>query len=102
MKKQFMAVIGLLLALGTAMTGCSGSSESGSSSSLASSSAVSERSDESASLESSANASSQASVSSSVSQSSEEDDNIPSPNAEELTVQFGDSGDSFAMQLPDM
>ncbi len=101
MKKQFMAVIGLLLALGTAMTGCSGSSESGSSSSLASSSAVSERSDESASLESSANASSQASVSSSVSQSSEEDDNIPSPNAEELTVQFGDSGDSFAMHLED-
>ena len=29
------------------------------------------------------------------SQSSEEDDNVPSSNATELTVQFGDSGDSF-------
>ncbi len=81
MKKQFIAVIGLLLVLSIVMTGCSsssGSTEFGSS-----------------------EESNRVSSSQTASQSSEEDDNIPSSNATELTVQFGDRGDSFVMHLED-
>ena len=69
MKKQVVAFIGLLLALGISMTGCNSVSES-----------------------SSAGANGQSSV---------EEDNISHSNATELTVQFGDSGDSFVMHLED-
>ena len=81
MKKQFIGIVGLLLTLSIAMTGCGSSSGQAESSSSEDSNRVS---------------SSQA-----VSQSSEEDDNIPSSNVTELTVQFGDSGDSFVMHLED-
>ena len=81
MKKQLMGIVGLLLTLSIAMTGCSGSSGSSNEDSSAGNNRV---------------ASSGASG-----QSSEEDDNIPSSNATELTVQFGDSGDSFVMHLED-
>lgn len=81
MKKQLIGIIGLLLTLSIAMTGCS------SSSSLAESSSSEE--------------SNRVSSSQTASQSGEEDDNIPSSNATELTVQFGDSGDSFVMHLED-
>ena len=81
MKKQLIGIVGLLLTLSIAMTGCSSSSGS----------SVSDSSEESSSVSSSQTAS----------QSSEEDDNIPSSNATELTVQFGDSGDSFVMHLED-
>ena len=81
MKKQFIAVIGLLLVLSIAMTGCSGSSGSSNGDSSVGDNPVS---------------SSQASG-----QSSEEDDNIPSSNATELTVQFGDEGERFVMYLED-
>ena len=64
-----------------AMTGCSSSSGSTESSSSEDSNRVSS--------------------SQTASQSSEEDDNVPSSNATELTVQFGDSGDSFVMHLED-
>ena len=78
MKKQFAALIGLLLALSVPMAGCS--SSSGSDSSQESSSVSSSQAD---------------------SQSSEEEDDIPSSNVTELTVQFGDNGDSFVMHLED-
>lgn len=81
MKKQLIGIVGLLLTLSIAMTGCSSSSGP----------SVSDSSEESSSVSSSQTAS----------QSSEEDDNIPSSNATELTVQFGDSGDSFVMHLED-
>ena len=81
MKKQFTAIIGLLLALSIAMTGCSGSSGSSESGSVEESSLVSS--------------------SQTISQPSEEDGNIPGANATELTVQFGDNGDSFVMHLED-
>ena len=81
MKKQFAALIGLLLALSVPMSGCSSSSGS----------SVSDSSEESSSVSSSQAAS----------QSSEEEDNIPSLNATELTVQFGDAGESFVMHLED-
>ena len=81
MKKQLIGIVGLLLTFSIAMTGCSSSSGSTESSSSEDSNRVS---------------SSQA-----ASQSSEEDDNVPSSNATELTVQFGDSGDSFVMHLED-
>lgn len=81
MKKQLIGIVGLLLTFSIAITGCSSSSGSTESSSSEDSNRVS---------------SSQA-----ASQSSEEDDNVPSSNATELTVQFGDSGDSFVMHLED-
>lgn len=77
MKKQFFALIGFLLAIGM-MTGCSDAADSNLSA---------ENSRDSSSL--------------SGGQSGEEDDDIPSSNATELTVQFGDSGDSFVMHLED-
>ena len=81
MKKQLIGIVGVLLTLSIAMTGCSSSSGSTESSSSEESNRVSS--------------------SQPASQSSEEDDNIPSSNATELTVQFGDSGDSFVMHLED-
>ena len=81
MKKQLIGIVGLLLTFSIAMTGCSSSSGMAESSSSEDSNRVS---------------SSQA-----TSQPSEEDDNIPSSNVTELTVQFGDSGDSFVMHLED-
>ena len=81
MKKQLIGIVGLLLTLSIAMTGCSSSSGVAESSSSEESNRVSS--------------------SQTASQSSEEDDNIPSSNATELTVQFGDSGDSFVMHLED-
>ena len=81
MKKKLIGIVGLLLTLSIAMTGCS------SSSSLAESSSSED--------------SNRVSSSQTASQSGEEDDNIPSSNATELTVQFGDSGDSFVMHLED-
>lgn len=81
MKKQLIGIVGLLLTLSIAMTGCSSSSG---------------RAESSSSEESNRVSSSQT-----ASQSSEEDDNIPSSNVTELTVQFGDSGDSFVMHLED-
>lgn len=78
MKKQWIAVIGLLLILGTATTGCNSSSDSHSS---AGNNRV---------------PSSQASG-----QSRDEDDNTPSSNATELTARFGDSGTPFVMHLED-
>lgn len=81
MKKQLIGIVGLLLTFSIAMTGCSSSSGS---------------TESSFSEESNLISSSQA-----TSQSSEEDDNVPSSNVTELTVQFGDSGDSFVMHLED-
>ena len=81
MKKQLIGIVGLLLTFSIAMTGCSSSSGSTESSSSEDSNRVSS--------------------SQTASQSSEEDDNIPSSNATELTVQFGDNGDSFVMHLED-
>lgn len=81
MKKQLIGIVGLLLTFSIAMTGCSSSSGSTESSSSEDSNRVSS--------------------SQTASQSSEEDDNIPSSNATELTVQFGDRGDSFVMHLED-
>ena len=81
MKKQLIGIVGLLLTLSIAMTGCSSSSGAAESSSSEESNRVSS--------------------SQTASQSSEEDDNIPSSNATELTVQFGDNGDSFVMHLED-
>lgn len=81
MKKQLIGIVGLLLTLSIAMTGCSSSSGSTESSSSEDSNRVSS--------------------SQTASQFSEEDDNIPSSNVTELTVQFGDSGDSFVMHLED-
>lgn len=81
MKKQLIGIVGLLLTFSIAMTGCSSSSGSTESSSSEDSNRVSS--------------------SQTASQSSDEDDNIPSSNATELTVQFGDSGESFVMHLED-
>ena len=81
MKKQLIGIVGILLTLSIAMTGCSSSSGVAESSSSEDSNRVSS--------------------SQTASQSSEEDDNVPSSNATELTVQFGDSGDSFVMHLED-
>lgn len=81
MKKQLIGIVGLLLTFSIAMTGCSSSSGSTESSSSEDSNRVSS--------------------SQTASQSSEEDDNIPSSNVTELTVQFGDNGDSFVMHLED-
>ena len=81
MKKQLIGIVVLLLTFSIAMTGCSSSSGSTESSSSEDSNRVSS--------------------SQTASQSSEVDDNIPSSNATELTVQFGDSGDSFVMHLED-
>ena len=81
MKKQLIGIVGLLLTLSIAMTWCSSSSGSTESSSSEDSNRVSS--------------------SQTASQFSEEDDNIPSSNVTELTVQFGDSGDSFVMHLED-
>lgn len=81
MKKQLIGIVGLLLTFSIAMTGCSSSSGMAESSSSEDSNRVSS--------------------SQTASQSSEEDDNVPSSNATELTVQFGDSGDSFVMHLED-
>ena len=79
MKKQLIGIVGLLLTLSIAMTGCSSSSGVAESSSSEESNRVSS--------------------SQTASQSSEEDDNIPSSNATELTVQLGDNGDAFVMHL---
>ena len=81
MKKQLIGIVGLLLTFSIAMTGCSSSSGVAESSSSEESNRVSS--------------------SQTASQSSEEDDNIPSLNATELTVQFGDGGESFIMHLED-
>lgn len=81
MKKQLIGIVGLLLTLSIAMTGCSSSSGQAESSSSEDSNRVSS--------------------SQTASQSSEENDNIPSSNATELTVQFGDNRDSFVMHLED-
>lgn len=81
MKKQLIGIVGLLLTLSIAMTGCGSSSD---------------RSESSSSGESDRVSSSQT-----ASQSSDDDDNIPSSNATELTVQFGDGGESFIMHLED-
>ena len=81
MKKQLIGIVGLLLTLSIAMTGCSDSSGSFNGDSSAGNNRV---------------PSSQASG-----QSRDEDDNTPSSNTTELTVQFGDRGDSFVMHLED-
>ena len=81
MKKQLIGTVGLLLTLSIAMTGCSGSSGSSNEDSSAGNNRVS-----------SSGASDQTSA---------EEDNIPSSNVTELTVQFGDNGDSFVMHLED-
>ena len=81
MKKQLIGIVGLLLTFSIAITGCSSSSGSTESSSSEDSNRVSS--------------------SQTASQSSAEEDNVPSSNATELTVQFGDSGDSFVMHLED-
>ena len=81
MKKQLIGIVGLLLTFSIAMTGCSSSSGVAESSSSEDSNRVSS--------------------SQTASQSSAEEDNVPSSNATELTVQFGDSGDSFVMHLED-
>ena len=81
MKKQLIGIVGLLFTFGIAMTGCSSSSGVAESSSSEESNRVSS--------------------SQTASQSSEDDDNIPSLNATELTVQFGDGGESFIMHLED-
>ena len=81
MKKQLIGIVGLLLTLSIAMKGCGSSSD---------------RSESSSSGESDRVSSSQT-----ASQSSDDDDNIPSSNATELTVQFGDGGESFIMHLED-
>ena len=79
MKKQVAALLGLLLVFSIAMAGCS------------SSSAVSDlSSDEGSGSVSSAQADSR---------SGEDDGDIQSSNITELTVRFGDSGDSFVMHL---
>ena len=78
MKKQFVALTGLFLALSTAVTGCGGSSGSGS-----------------------AEESDRVSSSQTGSPSDEEAGDIPGSDATELTVQFGDNGSSFAMRLED-
>jgi hypothetical protein len=78
MKKQFMTIIGFILLFSIVMTGCGGSSDSASSG------------------ENNRVYSSQTG-----SRSSKDDDNIPSSNAKELTVRFGDSGDPFVMHLED-
>lgn len=83
MQKQFVAIISLLLAFGIAMTGCSSSSD------------LSASSEPGSSVENNP-VSSQAG-----SQSGEEEDNIPSSNIAELTVQFGDAGEAFVMRLED-
>ena len=85
MKKQLIGIVGLLLTFSIAMTGCSSSSgmaESSSSGGMWVTTAA-------------------ILALQTASQSSEEDDNVPSSNATELTVQFGDSGDSFVMHLED-
>ncbi len=81
MKKQFAALIGLFLTLSIAMTGCSGSTGSSNEDSSAGTNRVSS--------------------SGASGQSSGEEDNIPSSSVTELTVRFGDSGDSFVMHLED-
>ena len=81
MKKQRIGVVGLLLVLSIAMTGCSGSSGSSESRS--------------------AGGNNGAALSQTSGPSSAEEDNIPTSNATELTVQFGDNGDSFVMRLED-
>lgn len=81
MKKQLIGIVGLFLTFSIAMTGCNSSSGSTESSFSEDSNRVSS--------------------SQTASQPSEEDDNIPSSNVTELTVQFGDSGDSFVMHLED-
>ena len=73
MKKQFAAIIGLLLILGIAMTGCGGSSDTFNEDSA---SQISE-------------------------QSGDTYDSIPRSDATELTVQFGDDGEKFVMYLED-
>ena len=78
MKKQFMTILGLLLMFSITMAGCSSSPDS-----------------------SSSGESNRVFSSQTGGQASEEEDNIPSSNATELTVQFGDSGDSFVMHLED-
>lgn len=75
MKKQFAAIIGLLLAFSAAMTGCSGSSDANSS------------------AENDSNASSQTD-----NPSGEEN---AGADATKLFVQFGSGGETFAMQLED-
>lgn len=81
MKRQLMGLVGLLLTLGIAMTGCSGSSGSSNEDSFAGDNRVSS--------------------SGASSQSSAEEDTIPSSTVTELTVRFGDRGDSFVMHLED-
>lgn len=78
MKKQFLAIIGVLLIFSVAVTGCSGSSNS----------AVSDND-------------SPAVSSQTESQSDEENENIPDSVSTELTVQFGGGGESFIMHLED-
>lgn len=78
MKKQLVGIIGLFLILSITMTGCSGSP------------------DENSSTENNPVSSSGTSG-----QSSAEEDNIPSSNTTELTVQFGDDGEPFVMHLED-
>lgn len=73
-----MALIGLFLVLGIAMTWCSGAFDS-----------------------SSSGENNRASFSRPGSQSSKGDDKIPTSNATELPAQFGDSGDPFVMRLED-
>ncbi|MGI6009972.1 MAG: cyclophilin-like fold protein [Ruminococcus sp.] len=78
MKKQLIGIVGLLLTLSIAMTGCSGSSN-----------------------EATSAGNNGASSSGAGDWFSAEEDNIPSSNAAELAVQFGDGGDSFVMHLED-
>ena len=82
MNKQFVALIGLLLMFSIAtMTGCNSSTNSFDSSSAVENNRVS-------SFQTG-------------SQPDEENHNIPSSNATELTVQFGDGGEQFVMHLGD-
>lgn len=81
MKKQVIAVTGLLLAFSMVMSGCSGSPSS---------------SDPNTPANNNQPSSSQTDIS-----SGEENENVPSSTATELTVQFGDSGEPFVMHLED-
>lgn len=83
MKKQLTGLISLMVVVGITLSGCSSSPS-------ASSDSPSESIVQSSS-----------SVSDSTSASSEMEDDIPSNQATELIVRFGDEGAPFAMQLED-
>ena len=78
MKKRFVAPLGLIFILSISITGCSSSSDNNSNAENSSSSSY--------------QAESQLGV---------ESENIPTSDATELLVQFGDEGEAFVMHLED-